>query len=717
MRAAACGPDYNDPDDYFMYRVSDLYKTGRYETIHYNYGDSDNCLLWQEQTSSLIPVEDIYEMVYKADIHLIEAICLHRVASDVTPGFEDNKFAAWLREDHEAAEFLLLAKQCEAVRSEMVSPWYYPSRKDPSKMTLETIAANAREYSGRRFAGRYFLQAERAMFSLRRFDECINYWNEKGVSLPDNIVRRMAMRYVAGAYFNIGDKEAAMRMFGEADDIGSLLTCAGKSGIGKLADIYEYAPGSQSLREDVERIVIRAETKLMVYGGRSAPGSCKTVLSQDSREDLEYVYRLSLRIAREGKVEDPDFWYYSAAFIQYLLGNNADALRTVRTARASGGSKYIKESAHVLQLYLESLGPYNASYETRMLEGVEWLARKVKEHLDEGREDTIIRGVYLTGINFSYYYWNDMLRKIVHSGIVPRLVKSDRGETALAFSNMADNLIFNLVGEVDDGCWDSPRRVSLENYRKEGTFNGIDYSNQTFSLLDTLDIETLIQYAASLDNPSNAMQMYLNSNGYVNRDYFNEIIGTRLIRDMRYSEAEKWLAKVPFSFQRQLNTFRKGCFKFDPFRYECARIESQTDCKYNFAREMASLEKAVAQTNDSDRKALLMVRLATGMKNSFGNCWALSFYRLSWLDKSGYPATFLATQERGFERAETLFRKALAICRDDETAALINMYLGNAKTVVSDYGDTRAAEYVRGHCDTYFDYHFEQRKHFWNYRD
>ena len=708
----ACGPWYYDPSEYYMFRISDNYLTGPSSRHAYNYGSEENCLLWQQQTSKDIPLSHIYTVVYgkNATSEWIEDLLYHKRSRWVlSVDEEENRFCKWLWKDEEATEFLLLAKQCEETRDRMASPWYYPSKKDPDKMSLSQIVERADEYDGKRFTDRYLLQIERALFSLHEYDECINRWNDMGPALPDNIIRRLTLRYVAGAYYNIGDVKTAIKLFGEAGDVESVLCCAETTGDGYLNAMYEYTPTSRDLRDAVERIVLSAEREL--WDGYSSG------LEDETKEKLEQVRGLAIRIASEGKVNDPDLWYYTAAFINHLLGRNSDATWLLAKAEASKGSKFIKESVRVLKIYLDALGPYNSSYESQMLAGVKWMENKIVEHLDEGRSATISHGMYYTGINLSYFYWNDMLRKIVHSGIVPRLLKSNKDALAIAYSNMADNLIYNLVGEVD-ASWSSSQRMTLQEYREEGAFNSLDYSNMTFGLLDSIRVESIIRYVDNLKRPESDTYRYLNSKGYTNVDYFNDIIGTRLIREMRYSEAEDWLAKVSPSFQNQLNTFREGYLSFDPFSHDLKRMKERADLKYSFAREMASLEKAIDNTRNPDRKALLMTRFATGVKNSVGNCWALSFYGLSagdYDEEYNKNSRFLRAQRKGFDRAEKMYATALSICRDKETAAQINLSLGNAKTVARKYKTTQAAEYVRGHCDTYLDYHLEKRSKFWRH--
>ena len=718
LKANACGPWYYEPSEYYMFRISDNYLSGPTSRQEFNYGAEENCLLWQQQTSKDIPLSHIYTVVYgdNATSDWIEDLLYHKKSRWIlSVNEEDNRFCRWLWKDEEATEFLLLAKQCEETRNRMTSPWYYHSKKDPDKMTLEKIIERADEYNGKRFSNRYLLQIERALFSLHEYDECINRWNDIGRKLPDNIIRRLILRYVAGAYYNIGDVKTAMKLFGEAGDVESVLCCARTTEDDCLSAMYEYTPSSHELRDNVERIVLSAEREIWDWTWSVPSGYCP-IIEGETKTKLEKVRTLAIRIASEGKVDDPDLWYYTAAFIDHLLGRNSDASWLLAKAESSKGSSFIKESVRVLKLYLNALGPYNSSYDSKMLEGVKWLESKVIEHLDEGKSATISNGMYYTGINLSYFYWNDMLRKIVHAGIVPRLLNSGREAQAIAYSNMADNLIFNLVGEVD-ASWSSSQRMSLQDYRKEGAFNSIDYSNMTFKLLDSIKVESIMKYVDNLKKPESGIVRYLNSKGFTDEDYFCDIIGTRLIRDMRYSEAEVWLAKVSPSFQNQLNTFRDGYLSYDPFSPELKEKTGSADVKYSFAREMASIEKAISETRNPDRKALLMVRFATGIKNSVGNCWALSFYGLSSgdYDEDYGDSLFLRAQRKGFDRAEKMYATALSICRDNETAAQINMILGNGRTVTRKFKRTRTAEYVRGHCDTYVDYHLEKKEHFWRH--
>ena len=113
----------------------------------------------------------------------------------------------------------------------------------------------------------------------------------------------------------------------------------------------------------------------------------------------------------------------------------------------------------------------------------------------------------------------------------------------------------------------------------------------------------------------------------------------------------------------------------------------------------------------------MMTKFATGMKNSVGNCWPLSFYSFSEYYDDYYPIDITSrTQKNIFTQAEKIFKEALAICGNDETAARINYMIGNNATIIKRYPNTQVAMIVRGSCDTFIDYHLELKEHFWKYQ-
>ena len=100
----------------------------------------------------------------------------------------------------------------------------------------------------------------------------------------------MALRYVAGAYYNIGETETAKQLYGQAGDVESLLNIARKEGVGTIDAIYAHYPEAPELRSRMGGSIRWSE----VHGDSDGLPS--------EREEC-------LKIAQEGRVSDPAFWY------------------------------------------------------------------------------------------------------------------------------------------------------------------------------------------------------------------------------------------------------------------------------------------------------------------------------------------------------------------------------------------------------------------------
>ena len=695
----ACGPEPpSRPEFYLMFRRYDPYSDD-IQAFEYNPGAGENCRKWKDQTRTHASIKEIYEVVYKATGDELETVVYANpyTCSNV---LNRNHFISTLRNDPEALAFLLLAKRCEYLRSKMCSPWYYPAKKDSCKMSLEEVATEAKNYAGSRFRSRYALQAVRALLTLRRYDDCINYWNSVKEGSGDDILTRMSLRYVAGAYYNIGEQETAKRLFAQAGDDESLMLCAQKEGSPSLEVIYQYYPESQCLRDYFAGMVSDTE-KHMEYDDWDSDRRVRGTISGTERIRLEAARSFCLKVAGEGRVSDPAYWYYMAAFVDHLFGNNASASQLLARAEKSKGPQYVRESIRVFRIYLNAeLTPWSETYATRMVVQLRWLDDKITAE----KPPREIDDCFLHELNhfFSASYWNDMMRKTVLGCIVPKLLANGQGALAIAFANYADNKALS----------------SMPQYRTTCDRNEHDWKNSLFALVDTVELHHLVRYVGMLEHPGTEAERFLKAGGYTNPDYFRDIIGTRYLREMRYQQAEKWLSEVSPAFQWQMNVVREGYLRRDPFSLTLKEAE-RSDAKYAFAREMASLERSIARMKDPDRRSLLKVRFATGIKSSATQCWALTFYGTSYMDsfygleerKERWPdcqlTQFGRVEERLLTCADRLFREALLEARDPEVKAQIQLTLGNMATVMKEFADTQAAASIRGRCDNYCDYHLD----------
>ena len=699
-RSYACVPDCYAPGGYYMYRVCE--PKSQSENIDYvNPFSTPNCLEWQKLTSINIPAEDIYQVVYTMSLEEFEAIYDNRDAT------YDNKFVEWItKRDTAILDFLLLAKTNEEIRFRINSRWYYPSMKVGARMTLEEIAEKALSMKDKRLRDRYLLQAVRALFSLSRYKECVELWEQEAIYLPeDNLMKDLIIDYIAGAMYHVGDSQKSIEYFAQRGDAYSILYCTGRRGerlssTQALALVCEYAPNSPGIPHELYRIIHTEEQKE------------ENGYDIDENE-LSMLYELSLEMCENNKVENRAMWYYTAAFLADFMGKESVASRLLRSAENAKSSPYIDESIRLFRIYIDAKTlPYNNEYENRLYSQLKWLDRKIVDNIDDEVRTKVVEESNLFTCE-SFYYWNDMLRRILLAEVCPRMIRAGRPVRALQLANMADNYLYNIINCMELSYYDNEANklhrelLTMEQYRYSSCEdNYLDYSNRFFAMIDTLGVDVAKAYLDNVNHSTKAFDKYLNARGYTGSDYLNDIVGTQLLRHMQYGEAIKYLGNVSVAYKNHSNVY----MEYEPFEAEPARIYRTKDFKYDFACTMHSLEQSIELTTNPNRKAQLMVKYAMGLRNSFDWCWGLTQYfngSSFWFVFKDWDCEGNSLKQAALARSRKIIDEALQMVTDDEVAAALQYNMCNFKTVAKKYPDTEYGRLVKGACDNLKDYHAE----------
>lgn len=702
--ALGCWGPWYLPKGYYMYRVVDNTENESAVFSQFNLNAVSNCREWQRYSSSDIPLTDIYQVVYKMSLEEFEAF------HNESWGYGgNNAFLKWLSHGRwDEMNFLLFAKITEDVRGRQNSRWYYPSMRTGAKMSLEEIVDQALNYRGP-LRDRYLLQAVRAMFSLRRYTDCIALWNKEASLLPKEcVVRQLILPYIAGAEYRMKNYDKAVSYFYEAGDFVSMIACSDvnppASTVEAIERIYQQEPNCSHFPEMLQRLVHTAEPDGEFYW--------KELDKDLVKDEHRQLIRLAVRIAQEGKAHNTAMWYYTAAFIEDLDGHPVEASKLLAKAEQSHGTEFIKESVKVMRIYLDAkLMPYNQGYENLLFKQLQWLDQKIADNITpKVRERT--SEYYDLACNISYYYWNDMMRRIILAEVCPRMIVSGKTIRALQLANMADN---RLLGLVDCKTYHKKTHVkgrvewvettsSMSEFRRDKNRRSPDYSNYFFEMIDSVGIDKVIAYRNRIERPVDTFDRFLNGRGYVDMEYINDIVGTQCLRTMRYGDAVTYLGHIGRSFEGHLNTE----IYWDPFSYERRDIKDKSDFKYRFAREMCMLEQEMNKTTDPDRKAEAMIRYATGMRNSFDRCWPLTqYYRgTSYFGQVQEKRDWENEPEaiRAKKRSTELFKTACALFTNRELAAETLYEFNQYRTVAEKYPETEIGQYVCGHCDNLYDY-------------
>lgn len=670
-----------------LYNSTSLFRLDNFKSVNKNIKET-NCRHWQSLTHRDIPLEDIEYVVYTMPLAEYEAFYAMAVY------YEDNAFAQWIkRNDPEIMDFLLLAKRNEHMRFQYSSKWYYPTMKVGGPVSLEEIVEQSLGSQSVRLRDRYLLQAVRALTTLKRYDECLELWDREISLLPkDNFMRRLCYEYIAGAYYHTGDVERAMLMFASYGDTGSMYYIAKQQDIDlTTVDIirYSYLSGAplSKFSRDIRKMIVDAETFPVVYEFGDKPVVTDEILA---------IRDLAIEAGGNPNCADRAQWLYIAAYIYMQQGNYMQAKALLSKAEKAPASDYMKESIKVLSIYLDALtATYNAAYEERLFEQIKWFEERVR--LDFNSDDYD----YCMWHDFSENYWYSSMTRILSYTVAPRYLEMGNPARALQLMNFADYLPYKYVTSIDYyvdndyGYWWTSSNI--EEYRRErGTFNHIDYSTWFFNTINKQTPDAAIAYVERALNPISEFDRYLNDVGYTSPDFLYDIVGTLCLRHMRYQEAERYFSLVSLDYQYMLNVMLKR----DPFDALCPEGDRILDFRYRFASTMASLERGIEATTDINRRASLLVKFGIGMGNSVTTCWPLTYYGSSCNDDWRGDSVALALHNR----AIISINEALSAFTDDELKAEALYTLGRHYTVVSSYGYTKKAEFVRRHCDNIYDY-------------
>ena len=694
----ACWGGWYTPKGYYMYRVSEITLEDDLNNYEQYPSSQKNCENWQLLTSKTIPLEDIFHVVYKMSLDEYEKIYNNELQSN-------NKFIQWIKEKDTAIfDFLLLAKTNEYIRLRRNSRWYYPSMKIGARMTLEEVAEKALSSNEKRLRDRYVLQGIRALFTLAKYQECVSIWESEVCDLPeDNLMRQMIQPYIAGAEFRLNHSEKAMQYFVKSGDIESMLYCSGLSRdsistVDAIELVCKYDPNSKYIEKALQSYIRSLEPIGEFYWEDEFKMSSEEVK----------LYSLCLKMAKDSRCENPAIWYYTAAFLSDLNNEVNKASNLLTLAEKSKSSKYIDESIKVFRIYIDAKSlPYNSTFENRLFGQIKWLDSMICKNINEDVRIETARG-YMLKNHQSFYYWNDVMRKILISEVCPRMIKAGKSTRALQLANMADNRLLALVNRQDyfdwvetDTGWEEKvvEYSNMNDYRYSGNYNMYDYSNSFFEMIDSIGIHEAIKYVDNVTHPKSEFDHFLNSRGYINPDYLNDIIGTQCLRNQRYGDAVKYLGMVSEKYKYHHNVY----IDYDPFCFDRKMIKNDGDFRYSFAIKMHSLEQSMSITSDPNRKARLQLLFAIGLQNSFDRCWGLTqYYRGTsyWgqvCEKRDWENDIYTKAAK--ENAQNLINSAFAMVTDDEVAADLHYELCHFSTIVEKYTNTKRGLYVRGHCD------------------
>lgn len=687
IAAQACGWGANHSGNVLLYRIMPLD-----EAEYYNYAvlwscdnlihrkveyKADNLRLWQRQTSRTIPIDDIERIVYHADADYLLSLRQQPKPSSAL----DNAFLRWILAHRrtDILDFLILAKQNEAVRLSMVDPWYYDVKDSYHYRVLEEVVEQSRLYTKGPLLGRYALQMMRALCSLRDYQACADYWDSVKGRLNDDAIRKMAELRAAAALYKVGRHEEAFEIYVHYGDLASVRAINGGQIDNELEFVYERCPNSPYLPEEVQ----------------------KWLLCSGDDQKTKMLLNVAHRAVKEKKSHQQAMWYYTLAALCDRKGETLEARKYLQLGQRYPKDPYLRDTYRVLRIWLDAkTATYDEAYEQQLLTDLRWLAGKIKReatpevfarlHQYDDRAypndyDDDNREIYQ--IMSNTFYWNDALRRILFKAVCPRMHEARKYVREIQLANLAENLLVKTKG----------------------------YAGEMFAIIDRLPYDVTRQYYTRIYQPLDEFDRWLNWRGKTDRNYWYDILATKCLRERRYATAANYLRKVPVEFQQHLNVYEY--MHRNPFSYDMETFPKDLslapDYKLHFAEAMLQQERTMKHDRDPNKRADAKIQYALGLRNSVHRCWFLTRHS----SNGFYNSIRYAVPEIPYPEDSTLYRhaeylqlsdrlinEAILTYTDRDQAARQLRHLLYYRRLLTTFPDTPTAHDLRARCDKWRDY-------------
>lgn len=583
---------------------------------------------WQLYTrQDDMPLEDIRQVVYRYTYEQLEQI----EQGKLTAKTDTNRFVTHLikQNDREIIRFLLLAKKCERERFKRFDPWFYPTKEELNFQDMREIIEEALAYKGNRLKARYLLQAMRAAVTMEDYALCRRLWHEQFKQLPPSAVREMAEEYLAGVEYSTENWHASMTHYGNIHRFGKeFWECIRQLNIKdtpleKARYLLHETPNTQWIIEEANRHLVESD-------------SC-------SQKERAGWTELAMRAIHDPRVEQPAMWWQLLAYSAYQQGDNYASLHYIRRAGMAKGSESTHDYVRIFHIYLQALtGRYDKAFDSTITEQLKWLDSRIQANITPKIVERYTDWDMF--YNWGFYYYNDALRRIALTVMIPRYLQKGKEVEALLLGGMVSERYRTLVdyrnNRKEEECW-------------ECQWNP-DFRTDIFEMMDTLSTKAVSDYLQVLEKGGkNTFERFCAAHCYKNPNYLKEILATKYMREESFGKAAALLAECDTNYIAMLNIYEH--FRFDPFAeplHERKVVSSPKNYKLNFARYMSDLQQIMSSAQSPRLKAESTFRYALGLlRASYSYYWPLTHYGIGSYEPENYRVWAARLQQKAEQLA------------------------------------------------------------------
>ncbi len=474
------------------------------------------------------------------------------------------------------------------------SEWNYPTKEQLAqrKVALREVLKQAQAYKGTKYKSQYALLAMRCNMTLENHQANITYWEKTASKLKDNVYKRWMKDIYAGALYNTGNKDKACEIFAELGDMTSIKYCMRKKrNLKGIKEEYANNPNSPTLIFLVQDFVNNYQETL---DNGSNPEYMQYVEATGIYEnEMNDFINFAGKVLDEKKTKSPAMWEAARGFVNYMAGNQDDALRQLDNSQTLDGTQRMKDNARACLLLasVKSAKPTN-EYFDYLLGEYKWLEQKAGYDKDHNVADP---------------HYNDVFERVTYDALVPQYYRWGMPNQATALLGMASH--------------------------------NNEYSSEYSCQLDSLSSSDFEGFKQYLENgTSNNFEKWVASYCSIDNVKFNDMMGTKLVREGEFQAAINYLEQVPLSYiseqgisyymaHKDYNQIIWMKRQFLSFLNE-VNTPVKSNAKLQYCRDMVALDNQIANSSGEQRNELLYKKANMLYQASHkGDCWYLAHYQ------------------------------------------------------------------------------------------
>ncbi len=514
--------------------------------------------------------------------------------------------------------------------------WNYPTREELAARdsTLHAMLAAAQAYKGRRMREQFALLTMRANMLLGRDKANMLYWTATASKLPRGVWRDVCRNIYARALLNSGLRRAACEIYAEQGDMRSIGWCMrGYRNLAGIRKVYADDPDAYTLLYLVQDFVNGLQETFDSYiQGRPdldwvKDKGAQPVLTADAKAFVTFVDD----VLKEKKTSSPCLWQSAAAMVEYLLGDYNEASRRANAAVGMKGSRRMKDNARCIRLLAQAtVAPLDDETSEWMTDEFRWLDRKIREERGNSQD-------------YENHY-TDVKERVAYLVLAPRYHAAGLHNVENALYGMMEENKFEYLSRLygkDQHIFGNGDYGMNDNY---------SVWNEYFEMLSQTPADSLAAYYSYLTSAkTDVFEHYVAQQVYSNKDYYNDLIGTRYIAEGRFADALTWLERVSLEYLEKQNI----CWYMANRSYTVPRWftrqlpnEPGTDGPYlaspkenlkvRYCKDMLQLQSEYNLAPEGEQREAKAYELATRYYQAswYGDCWFLTHYGKSVLDSA-----------------------------------------------------------------------------------